>query len=146
MNWDNVISWFNNIEDKPQKCFINFHIKDFYPSIKKDHLINAIKFDKKFTKFTNEEIEVLIHICQTIVCYHNTIGNKLNKYIDIAMGSFHGGAEVYNIVGLFIQTKISPIVGPSNIRLYRDNRLGIITQSYERTLEKLKNNWIWYHH
>ena len=42
MNSDNVIKWFNKIEDKPHNCIINFDIKDFYPSITKEHLIKAI--------------------------------------------------------------------------------------------------------
>ena len=32
-NTNNVISWFNNIENKKDCTFIQFDIKDFYPSI-----------------------------------------------------------------------------------------------------------------
>ena len=74
MNSDKVIKWFNNIDDDiPHKCFINFDIKDFYPSITKNHLIKAIEFGNKFRKLSNEEIGLLIHTCQTIVCYDNII-------------------------------------------------------------------------
>ena len=62
MNSDNVTKWFNNIEDKPHKCFINFDIKDFYPFITKKHL-KAIEFGKQFTKCIYDEIDLLIHTC-----------------------------------------------------------------------------------
>ena len=143
INSDSVIEWFNKIEDKPHKCFINFDIKNFYPSITKDHLLNAIEFGKKFTKFSNDEIDLLMHTCQTIVCYDNRIWTKLNNNdnFDIAMGSFHG-AEVCDLVGLFILSKITPVVGPLNIGLYRDDGLGIIKQSSGSNLEKLKKSII----
>ena len=33
-NSQDVISWFNNIKNKNTKCFVNFDIVSFYPSIK----------------------------------------------------------------------------------------------------------------
>ena len=44
------------------------------------------------------------------------------------MGSYHG-AEVCDLVGLFILNEITPITGPLNIGLYRDDGLGVINQS-----------------
>ena len=44
----------NNIEDRKHKCFINFDIKNFNPSIQKDHVMKAIQFSKKYTKFTEQ--------------------------------------------------------------------------------------------
>ena len=77
----------NNIEDKSYRCFISFD--------KKDHLKNAIEIGKKSTKFAIDDIELIAHRCQKIVCYDNRILSRLNikDNFDIAMGSFHG-AEV----------------------------------------------------
>ena len=104
--------------------------KDFYPSITKEHLLKAIELSNQFTKSTNDEIDHLMHTCQTIICYDNRIWTKLNNTdnFDIAMGSFHG-AEVCDLVGLYILSKLSPIVGAPNIGLYRDDGLGVIKQS-----------------
>ena len=41
IQWKNsheVIDWFNNIKSKTNKCFMNFEIVNFYPSIKHYHL------------------------------------------------------------------------------------------------------------
>ena len=57
------------------------------------------------------------------------------------MGSFHG-AEVCDLVGLYILSKLFPIVGAPNIGLYRDDGLGVIKQSFGSTLEKIKKTII----
>ena len=102
-NSNDVIDWFQNINDKKHKCFINFDIKNFYPSINKVHLLKAIEFSKKYTDFTDDEIELIMHTCQTVVYYDNRMWTKSsnNEHFDIAMGSYHG-AEVCDLVGLFI--------------------------------------------
>ena len=35
-NASNIISWFSNIENKKSSAFIQFDIKEFYPSIKEE--------------------------------------------------------------------------------------------------------------
>ena len=143
LNSDEVIKWFNNINDKAHKCFINFDIKNFYPSIKKEHITKAIKFAEEYTKFNKQEINTLIHTCQTIISYDNRIWTKksnINNF-DIAMGSFQG-AEVCDLIGLYILSEISPITGPLNIGLYRDDGLAVIKQSSGTSLEKIKKSLI----
>ena len=43
-NSNEVTRWFNKIENKGRKIFINFDIVDFYPSITKQHVIDAISY------------------------------------------------------------------------------------------------------
>ena len=57
------------------------------------------------------------------------------------MGPFQG-AEVCDFIGLYILSEISPITGPSNIGLHRDDGLAIIKQSSGTTLEKIKKSLI----
>ena len=57
------------------------------------------------------------------------------------MGSFQG-AEICGLIGLYILSEISPITGPSNIGLYRDDGLAIIKQTSGTTLEKIKKSLI----
>ena len=80
-----------------------------------------------------------MHTCQTIISYDNRIWTKksnINNF-DIAMGSFQG-AEVCDLIGLYILSEISPITGPLNIGLYRDDGLAVIKQSSGTSLEKFK--------
>ena len=45
---DTDIDWFNNIKHKANKCFVNFDIVNFYPSIKHDHLKDDIEFANNY--------------------------------------------------------------------------------------------------
>ena len=68
--WKNsmeVTKWFEKLNDKRSKCFINFDILEFYPSITKLHLIDAIKFSKEFTKFSDDDTELILHACQSVL-------------------------------------------------------------------------------
>ena len=57
------------------------------------------------------------------------------------MGSFND-AEVYDLIGLYILSKISPITGPLKIGLYRDDGLAVIKQSSGTSLVKNKKSLI----
>ena len=84
-----------------------------------------------------------MHTCQTVVHYDNRMWTKSNnnEHFDIAMGSYHG-AEVCDLVGLFILNEITPIIGSSNIGLYRDDGLGVIKQSAGTLIERKKKQII----
>jgi len=53
------------------------------------------------------------------------------------MGSFHG-AEICDLIGLYILNEITPTIGPNCIGLYRDDGLGILKQSSGSSIEKMK--------
>ena len=57
------------------------------------------------------------------------------------MGSYHW-AEVCDLVGLFISNEITPIIGPLNIGLCRDDGLGVINQSSGTVMERMKKRII----
>ena len=57
------------------------------------------------------------------------------------MGSYHG-AEVCDLVGLFLLNKIKSSTSLRNIGFYRDDGLGIINQSSGTHLEKIKKGII----
>jgi hypothetical protein len=48
-NSDSVIKWFINLK----------HIKEFYPSIRKNLLIQALNFASKYIKITAEERKII---------------------------------------------------------------------------------------
>ena len=45
-----MLEWFNNIDNIKNKCFVNFDIVNFYPSISHERVSKAIKFAKNFTE------------------------------------------------------------------------------------------------
>ena len=57
--WENTISvikWFKNINNKWLYKFLQFDIKDFYPSIKETLLHEAIQFAKEHVAITRKDV------------------------------------------------------------------------------------------
>ena len=57
------------------------------------------------------------------------------------MGSYQE-AEVYDSVDFFILNEITPIIGPHNIDLCRDNGLGVLKQYSGKNMERIKKRII----
>ena len=72
-NSDEVIDWFEKINKKNRKRFVNFVIKNFYPTIKRKYLIDAIYFSNSFSKFTKFEIDTTMQTCKSFMLYDNTM-------------------------------------------------------------------------
>ena len=64
-------------------------------------------------------------------------GRKMTLIVIIPIGSFHG-AEVCDLVGLYILDKLKSIFG--NCGLYRDDGLGVIDLSKPLVYEKIKKS------
>ena len=56
-----VITWFKNINDKRLYKFLQFDIKDFYPSIKDTLLHETIQFAREHVPITRKDVEVIFH-------------------------------------------------------------------------------------
>ena len=62
--WKNnisVIKWFENINNMILYKFLQFDIKDFYPSIKETLLIENIQFAKEHVPITRKDVEKISH-------------------------------------------------------------------------------------
>ena len=60
-----------------------------------------------------------------------------NSYFDVAMGSFHG-AEICDLIGLYLLDKVNTATGLSNIALCRDDGLEVIDQTSGTHRESLR--------
>ena len=60
-NTSNVINWFNNIENKKDCSFIQFEIKEFYPSITEETLEEGISFAKSLINIGDHKIRTIKH-------------------------------------------------------------------------------------
>ena len=142
VQWKNTaeaLAWFNNIENKPGKCFVSFDIVEFYPSITKAHLLSALSFAKNFLDITDNDMHIIMHSCKSLLFNDNNVWRKKcsTELFDVTMGSFHG-AEVCDLVGLFILSKLSPII--SNCGLYRDDGLAVIDTTSRFNYERLRKS------
>ena len=125
-NSSSVIDWFKNIPDKHLHTFTIFDIESFYPSIPEDLLSKAIHFAKKHTKISNQDINIIMHCRKSILLHNESAWAKKDNddMFDVTIGSFDG-AEVCELVGLFLLNDLANKYGKNNIGLYRDDGLAI---------------------
>jgi hypothetical protein len=62
-----------------------------------------------------------------------------NEMFDVTMGSFDG-AEVCELVGLYLRSKIANVPGIESVGLYRDNGLSCIRSTSGRILDRLRKD------
>ena len=124
-NTVNVLDWFNNIPDKTAMTFFKFDIVSFYPSITEKLLNEALNWAGGLTQITNDEINTIMH-CRRSFLYFNQEPwvKKGARNFDCGMGALDS-AEVCELVGLFILSKLEAIIPRENIGLYRDDGLAV---------------------
>ena len=126
--------------DKSNCKFIKFDIADFYPSISQELLSNAIEFAKSFSdNVSSEVVNVIMHSRKNFLFEDN--GNiwvkKQNEDFDVTMGSYDG-AEICELVGLFLLNNLVGDLGRNNVGLYRDDGLCCFQNLSGPQLEKSK--------
>ena len=62
-----------------------------------------------------------------------------NEMFDVTMGSFDG-AEVCELVGLYLLSKIANVPGIESVGLYRDDGLSCIRSTSGRILDRLRKD------
>ena len=125
-NSTSAIEWLNNIPNKDQHRFIVFDIESFYPSITEDFLNKALNFAKTKVDITNQEISNIMQSRNTFLFNKNqpTVKKSGNEEFNVPMGCFDG-AELCEIIGIYILTKLQRVLQKDNARLYRDHGLGV---------------------
>ena len=123
-----VLKWFNNLQDKEKLKFFWFDVKAFYPSITLDLLKKSINWAKTYCSITDLDEAIFIHCRRTFAFYDGKAwAKKDNPDFDVPMGSLDG-AEICEIVGLFLLNKlVQRNVGLTreNTGLYRDDGLTV---------------------
>ena len=103
--------------------FVQFDICEFYPSITKKVLLNALNHAKTHAHITKQEIEIILSTKSGILFSKNQAwAKKGNQSFDITMGSWDG-AEVCDLVGMFLLSQLGHL--KLNIGLYRDDGLAV---------------------
>ena len=98
-----TIEWFDRITDKSNCRFIQFDIVEFYPSISKGLLLQALEFGRNYSTITDTDVAVIMNARKSLLFYNDSFWVKRQgeELFDVAMGSFDG-AEIADLVGLFI--------------------------------------------
>ena len=115
-----------------------FDIKDFYPSIKEKLLWEAIRFAKLYISITNKDIETIFHDRKSLLYYNKEPWvKKGERNFDVSMGAYDG-AEVCELIGIFMLSLLSKHINKNHIGLYRDDGFAILKNTSGPEAEKLK--------
>ena len=134
-----VIEWFKGIPRKAQARLMKCDICDFYPSISEDLLNRSIEFARTFVNVSDENLNIVMHTrkCLLFSANEQRVKKEGNEMFDVTMGSYDG-AEVCELVGLYLLSKIADILGMESVCLYRDDGLAVIRSRSGRILDRLR--------
>ena len=105
--------------------FAVFDIKDFYPSITESLLTNALTYAKQHLRMKKIDYDTIMHARKSLLYSGNEPWIKKNGGIfDVTMGAFDG-AEVCELVGIYLLSQITATYEKKDIGLYRDDGLGV---------------------
>ena len=140
-NSNSLISWFNSIKDKPSHTFLSFDIVEFYPSITEKLLDNVIKWAKILTNIPDDYITIIKHARKSLLFYQDKTWVKKSheSLFDVTMGSYDG-AEVCELVGLFLLSILTERFGKDSVGLYRDDGLLILKGTGGRQADKARKD------
>ena len=118
--------------------FIQFDNKDFYSSITDNILHQTLKFTKQHTNINKNDLHIINHCCKLLLFSDNKSWKKktTDSCFEATMGSFDG-AEICELVGLYIRSKVEKILSKSNFGLYRDDVLVLLGNFNDKKLAKL---------
>ena len=122
-----VIEWFRNIENKKNCNFIKFDIREYYPSITETILDKALLFAKQHHDIPNDNTRLIKHCRKSLLFSNNEAWKKkqTESCFDVTMGSFDG-AEVCELVGIYILCSLAKLINKEDCGLYRDDGLLIL--------------------
>ena len=118
-----------------------FDIKDFYPPIKEDLLIETLEFAKQHVTIKSKDRETIFHARKSLLYNEGEpwIKKQSNSF-DVTMGSYDG-AEVCELIGIFMLSLIGNKYNPNNIGLYRDDGLAVFKNTSGPQSEKIKKTF-----
>ena len=136
-NTQEVLAWFKKNRTS-SSMFLQFDVVNFYPSISEELFKKSLDFAKETTTLTKEEEEILHHARNSLlVSTDGQVWQKKTGIFDVTMGSYDG-AEVCEIVGIFLLQKIAEIIPSHQVGLYRDDGLAILDNTNGPQLERYR--------
>ena len=137
-NTEETIEWFQNLENKKQLQFIQFDIESYYPTISKELLDTALEFASQHTTITDLQKETITNARKSVLISNDKIWTKKDGPWDVTMGAFDG-AQVTDLVGLYILHRLKTEIPEVQFTLYRDDGLGTHTRFSDTKIKNIKN-------
>ena len=134
-----MINLFSDIQHKNQHTFDVFDIENFYPSITEKLLTDSICFSKQSTTISDLDINIIMHSRKSLLFNNGTAWIKKKRSFDVTMGSYDG-AEVCELVGLFILCGLGNTYGKECIGLCRDDGLVVFKNISGPQAERIRKD------
>ena len=117
---------------------MKFDIVEFYPSISKELLSKAIEYAQSVTTIEEKVIKMIYHAPKSLLFDKDTVWvKKDNPESDVTMGSYDG-AELCELVGLYLLDLLTKEFGKKNVGLYRDDSVSCFENISVPDSEKIK--------
>ena len=142
-NTNAVLKLFNNITDKSNCSFIQFDIKEFYPSITENILHQTFKFAKQHTNIDKNDLRIINHCRKSLLFSDNKTWKTktTDSCFDVTMGT-SDGAKMCELVQIYIQSKLKERLPKSNFVQYRDDGLALLRYLNGKETDKVRKNII----
>ena len=145
--WKNTkyeINWFSQLRNKNKLTFLTFDIIDFYQSISDELLNKSMEWAKKHTSIDDQDYVKIMHSRRTLL--HDNKGNmwtkkEIKKQFYVSMGAFDG-AEVCELIGLYIISTINESIKYESIGLYKDDGLAVFKSATGSESERMRKRLI----
>ena len=104
-------------------------------------LINALNFAKEITNIGRGDIQIMYHARKSFLFSNEKPWmKKEGNLFDVAMGAY-GGAEVCELVGIFMLNKINEKYNKNDVGLHRDDGLAVLRNISGPKSERIKKNF-----
>ena len=142
-NTTSVIDWFKKINEKSNSHFIKFDIVSFYPSITLNLLSKSIEFAKQYCTITEDIIQAIMNTRKSFLFFKGDpwVKKDIEEHFDVTEGSFDG-AEVCELVGLFLLSRLETLFSNGAVGLYRDDGLAFVSKCSGPQQDKLRKEII----
>ena len=103
------------------------YIFSFYPSISKNVSNEAIQFARNYSNVNDDMINTIMNSRKAFLFYDGDPWVKKDtlQHFDVTEGSFDG-AEVCELVGLFLLNQLEDIITNGSVGVYKDDGLAVV--------------------
>ena len=133
-----VLTCVENLEYGNSHKLMQLDIVEFYPSITEKLLSAAITYAQSLIDIDQKTVDIIMHSRQSLLFTENSVWvKKNNDLFDVTMGSYDG-AEVCELVGLYLLNEVKTSFPNISFGLYRDDGLGYYTNMSGPETERMK--------
>ena len=113
------------------------------PSLSVELLEKSIHFARSIIEIEDKTTDIINHARKSLLFHDSNawVKKEGNPLFDVTMGSYDG-AEVCELVGLYLLGKLAPLIGTKNVGLYRDDGLAVIHQANGPNMDRIRKDII----